>query len=67
MSLFEYLEQNLKRTEPYPVTDHVLRAEQHEDGRISFYIHPQGVDGATPDFWVEGNTLRKKTFEEPRS
>ena len=59
-SLFNYLLANLQRETPYSVIDHQLRAELHEDGRISFYIHPDGVDGETPSFYVDGNQLISK-------
>lgn len=61
MTLADYLRKNIERETPHSVIDHSLRAELHEDGRISFYIHPAGVDGETPDFWVVGNELTSKT------
>ncbi|ALF52957.1 hypothetical protein ACX27_14785 [Nostoc piscinale CENA21] len=36
--------------------DFSLRAE-HRDGGWLFYIHPQGVNGETWDFRVNGNQL----------
>ncbi|MBN3949353.1 MAG: hypothetical protein HWQ38_23985 [Nostoc sp. NMS7] len=37
--------------------DFALRVNHSEDGSISFYIHPQNVDGETWDFKVIGNSL----------
>lgn len=36
--------------------DFTLRVE-YQDLKPRFYIHPQGVDGLTWDFEVQGNTL----------
>lgn len=53
-TLDRYLTDNWARG----VIDHVLRAHVNDKGVLTFYIHPQGVDGDTLDFLVEGNTLR---------
>lgn len=52
-NLQQYLQGNLDRN----VIDHALRAHSMEDGRIHFYIHPDGVDGDTLDFIVDGNQI----------
>ena len=39
------------------VADYALRAQVASDGRVVFYIHPNGVDGDTADFEVMGNVL----------
>lgn len=36
--------------------DHSLRCTIC-DGGVTFYVHPDGVDGDTPIFKVEGNIL----------
>lgn len=36
--------------------DHSLRATV-EEGEVRFYIHPTGLDGETPDFSVDGNSV----------
>lgn len=53
ITLEDYLENN--HTEG--IIDHVLRAELNGEGKITFYIHPQGRDGETLDFEVTGNSL----------
>lgn len=62
-TLFDYLNVNLRADRPCTAIDHRIRAELHEGGKISFYIHPDGIDGKTMDFWVDGNTLIPKTGE----
>ena len=57
MTLEDYFRRQLGRADPYPAIDHSIRAQLHEDGRISFYIHADGRDSDTQDFWVNGNTL----------
>lgn len=52
MNLYEYLKANLSRQDPHPAIDHQIRAQLHEDGRISFYIHAEGRDSDTADFWI---------------
>lgn len=37
--------------------DHQLRAQRGQDGKVTFYIHPQNGDGETPSFVVRGNAL----------
>lgn len=39
------------------VIDFQLRASIAGDGRVVFYVHPDGKDGETADFEVDGNTL----------
>lgn len=39
------------------VIDHRLRMQRGKDGKVQFYIHPDGVDGDTRDFEVQGNSL----------
>lgn len=62
-TLADYIRENIERKEPHSVSSHSLSAELHEDGKISFYIHPDGVDGETLDFWVIGNELTTKKNE----
>lgn len=38
-------------------SDHWLRCTICDSG-VTFYIHPDGVDGDTPIFKVEGNNLK---------
>lgn len=52
-NLQQYFQENWDRN----VIDHALRAQPTEDGRIHFYVHPDGHDGDTLDFIVEGNQL----------
>ena len=50
------LAQYLKDNQSAP--GHTLRAAYHASGAITFYIHPEGVDGDTLDFMVlGGNSL----------
>jgi hypothetical protein len=51
------LEQYLKDDADRGVIDHTVRCVVKEGGRVTFYIHPDGVDGETPTFEVSGNTL----------
>ena len=37
--------------------DHRLRSSVSTDGKVTFYVHPDGVDGDTLDFVVGGNVL----------
>jgi hypothetical protein len=60
MKLYDYLNKNLSRTDPTPAIDFGIRAEKHQYGRISFYIHADGRDSDTEDYWVEGNSLKEK-------
>jgi hypothetical protein len=55
-TLHEYFTENHARG----VIDHAIRANVDEQGRVSFYIHPQGVDGNTLDFWVLDDTFWPK-------
>lgn len=41
------------------VIDYALRAQIEPDGRVTFYIRPDGHDGDTADFEVQGNTLTR--------
>jgi hypothetical protein len=66
MTLYDYLKTNLTRQDPHPAIDHAIRAELHEDGRISFYIHAAGRDSDTETFWVKENTVEeKRLYREP--
>jgi hypothetical protein len=60
MNLYKYLDRNLSRADPTPAIDFSIRAEKHPDGRISFYIHADGRDSDTEDYWVDGNKLTEK-------
>ena len=51
-SFEKYLEDNINNK----IIDFSLRASIGKDG-IEFYIHPDGKDGETLDYWVESNTL----------
>ena len=66
MKLYDYLNKNLSRQDPHPAIDFDIRAEKHQDGRISFYIHAAGRDSDTEDYWVESNQLKEKRIaDEP--
>lgn len=52
-SLEHYLRWNIERG----VIDHQLRASVDNEGRVNFYIHPDGVDGDTLDFQCDFNSL----------
>ena len=52
------LEQYLRDGCEQFVIDHALRARVNEDGDVVFYIHPNGGNGDTLDFRVEGNGLK---------
>lgn len=41
-------------------SDHWLRCQVDDDGHMSFYVHPDKVDGDTPIFKVVGNNLITK-------
>ena len=41
------------------IIDFALRAQIEPDGRVTFYIRPEGYDGDTADFEVAGNTLKR--------
>lgn len=51
------LEQYLSDAMDRGVIDHALRAHRGLDGKVTFYIHPSGVDGETLDFVVRGNAM----------
>ncbi len=62
-NLYDYFYKNLTSngTVGYPAIDHKIRAELRE-GKISFYIHADGRDSDTMDFYVEKDgTLTLKT------
>ncbi len=59
--LDEYFRSNFTRG----VIDHALRADVDEQGRVSFYIHPLGVDGETLDCWVLDNCVFDKRGLSP--
>lgn len=65
MTFEEYLRKNFNREDPHAVIDHALRANVESSRKLSFYIHPQGVDGDTVDFVVDGNTLASKPSFDP--
>jgi hypothetical protein len=50
------LEEYLARDHARHVIDHTIRCHVH-NGKVTFYIHPNNVDGETLDFEVEGNRL----------
>ena len=52
MKLYDYLKKQLSRQDPHPAIDNDIRATLHPDGRISFYIHAEGRDSDTADFWI---------------
>lgn len=37
--------------------DFSLMAKKSQQGEVTFYIHPNNIDGETVDFVVQGNTL----------
>jgi len=51
------LETYLVDAEHKGVIDHRLRIQRGRVGEVRFYIHPDGVDGDTLDFEVQGNGL----------
>lgn len=51
-SLFEFFKLELAEGK----IDFALRAAETEDGHIYFYIHPQGKDGRTGDFYVDNSS-----------
>lgn len=52
-TLEQYLADDISRG----VIDHHLRASRDANGKVTFYIHPAGVDGDTMDYVVRGNVL----------
>lgn len=52
-TLEQYFHENMDRD----VVDFSVRARSFGSGRVGFYIHPDGRDGETLDFMVQGNTL----------
>lgn len=52
-TLEQYLADDIGRG----VIDHHLRASRDADGKVTFYIHPAGVDGDTLDYVVRGNVM----------
>lgn len=65
MTFEEYLRKNFNRETPHAVIDHALRVIVEPGGKLSFYIHPQGVDGDTRDFIVDGNAFLPKPPYDP--
>ncbi len=59
MTLGRYLDDSLAAG----VIDHAIRTRRTEAG-ITFYIHPQGRDGKTLDFVVDGNILSPLVMDE---
>lgn len=55
MNLEDYLRKTLQEKE---WSDHWLRFEIDANDKAKFYIHPDGVDGDTPIFEVDGNNLK---------
>jgi len=51
--LSEYFRENAKNG----IIDFSLRAFVQQNGIITFYIHPDGKDGETLDYEVNGNDL----------
>lgn len=51
MSFRKYLEKELAEGK----IDFAFRAAETEDGHIYFYVHPQGQDGDTRDFYLNAN------------
>lgn len=50
-----YFWENLEKN----VTDHRVRCVRGPNGEVDFIIHPDGVDGDTLDFTVEGNRIER--------
>lgn len=59
------LEQYLRENHEKGVIDHVIRAQVNNDGWVSFYIHPHGIDGETLDFDVNDNQLFGAQIAQP--
>ena len=59
------LEQYLRENSNKGVIDHAIRAQINDNGWVSFYIHPHGVDGDTLDFDVNENQLFAAQIEQP--
>lgn len=55
-TLEEYLLENIEKG----FIDHSLRAQIDEDGSVSFYIHANGHNSDTLDFWVLNDKLTPK-------
>lgn len=53
-TLEQYLRENWDKGY---IIDHVIRANVNEDGSVMFYIHAQGKDSDTLDFFVKDNQL----------
>jgi len=66
-NLHQYLKTQLARIDPRPAIDHRIRAQLHQDGRISFYIHADSRDSETVDFWVseDGELTERRSVDEP--
>jgi len=60
MTFEEYLRKTLDET---GCIDHAVRILALDGERLRFYIHPSGVDGDTPDFYVDGNCLTEITAD----
>jgi hypothetical protein len=64
MTLEQYLLDNINKGN----IDFCLRAQKDADENVSFYIHPDGVDGTTLDYYVIGHeTLSKPNMDFLRS
>ena len=59
------LEQYLRENSNKCVIDHIIRAQVNDNGWVSFYIHPHGVDGETLDFDVNENQLFAAQIQQP--
>jgi hypothetical protein len=53
MTLEQYLREALDRQ----VDIHMMRAQKHDDGAVTFYIHPAFEDGDTRDFEVHESVV----------
>lgn len=65
MKLYDYLKKQLSRQDPHPAIDNDIRATLHPDGRISFYIHAEGRDSDTADFWISDAGIFEKCEPMP--
>lgn len=53
------IQEYLERAETAGVIDFHLRTVRTPEGKLDFYIHPQGHDGETGDFTVSGSFVSK--------
>ena len=52
-NLEQYLKENFEKN----IIDHSIRATVSKYGDVTFYIHANGFDSDTLDFWVEENRV----------